>query len=129
MIRFIVYGETPSKKNSKIFTRAGKLIPSRRHLEWHTDAMLQMNAQLARMGKLRPTPIDTPVKVKCTFYHGDKVRRDSDNQTSSIMDLLQDAKVLQDDKWEIVREISILNYYEKKNSRVVIEIENFQEQL
>ena len=51
--------------------------------------------------------IDYPVSITLTFYHGDQVRRDSDNQAASIMDLLQDAKVLADDRWQIVRILTI----------------------
>lgn len=120
MIRFEIYGETPGKKNSKIWTKSGKLIPSRKHQQWHTGAMLQMNAQMAIA---KPTkPIDEPVSVTLTFYHGDQIRRDSDNQAASIMDLLQDAEVLADDRWQIVRILNIYNHFDKGNARCLIEI-------
>ena len=122
MIRFQILGETPGKKNSKIWTRSGKLIPSAKHQKWHADAMLQMNAQLATMGTERPKAIETPMAITLTFYHGDQVRRDSDNQTSSIMDLLQDAKVIADDRWQIVRILNIYNHFDKGNARCVVEI-------
>ena len=89
MLRFQIYGETPSKKNSKIFTKSGKLIPSKVHQAWHDYAIMQINQQLVTMGAERPHAITEPVSVTLTFYHGDQVRRDSDNQTASIMDLLQ----------------------------------------
>lgn len=122
MIRFQIIGETPGKKNSKIWTRSGKLIPSAKHQKWHTDALIQLNAQICRMGPEMPNMIEKPVAINLNFYHGDQVRRDSDNQASSIMDLLQDAKILADDRWQIVRQITINNYFEKKNARCIIEI-------
>ncbi len=129
MLRFQILGETPGKKNSKIWTRSGKLIPSARHQKWHTDAMLQITGQVSRLqkdewpyGAGHPDGIDYPVAVTLTFYHGDQVRRDSDNQTASIMDLLQDAKVLADDRWQIVRILTIYNHYDKGNARCLIEI-------
>ena len=122
MIRLQIIGETPSKKNSKIFTRSGKIIPSKAHQKWHEEALLQLKCQLACMGKDRPAPIESPVEVKLYFYHGDMVRRDSDNQASSIMDLLQDAKVLSDDRWQIVRRLTIYNDYDKGKARCVAEI-------
>ena len=127
MIRFLINGETPPKKNSKIITKSGAIVPSKRYKDWHTGAMLQMNAQLCRMGKARQEAINTPVTLSITFYHGDLVRRDSDNQASSILDLLQDAKVLADDRWQIVRKIQIVNLYEKKQARCLIEISGFEE--
>lgn len=129
MIRFQIIGETPSKKNSKIRTRTGYMIPSKAHQKWHTDAMLQVTGQVSRLpkdewpyGPEHPDGIDYPVAVTLTFYHGDQVRRDSDNQAASIMDLLQDAKVLADDRWQVVRILSIFNHYDKGNARCLIEI-------
>ena len=122
MIKFEIKGETPSKKNSKIRTRTGKMIPSKAHQKWHSDALLQLNAQICRMKEM-PNLIDSPVKVSIYFYHGDHRRRDSDNQASSLMDLLQDAKVLADDNWNIVRELHIRNYIALKDAHCEIEIE------
>ena len=130
MLRFQIIGETPGKKNSKIWTRSGKLVPSAKHKKWHQDAMVQMAAQISRLAASdRPVAdgtnvegIDYPVSVTLTFYHGDQVRRDSDNQAASIMDLLQDAKVLADDRWQIVRILNIYNHFDKGNARCLIEI-------
>lgn len=129
MLRFQILGETPGKKNSKIWTRSGKLIPSAKHQKWHTDAMLQVTGQVSRLSKdeypygpEHPDGIDYPVAVTLSFYHGDQVRRDSDNQAASIMDLLQDAKVLADDRWQIVRILNIYNHFDKGNARCLIEI-------
>ena len=129
MLRFQILGETPGKKNSKIWTKSGKLIPSAKHQKWHTDAMLQVTGQVSRLpkdewpyGPEHPNGIEDPVAITLTFYHGDQVRRDSDNQTSSIMDLLQDAKVLADDRWQIVRILNIYNHFDKGNARCLIEI-------
>lgn len=129
MIRFLIHGETPSKKNSRIFTKSGLIIPSKAHGKWHTDALLQMNAQLYRMGSEAPNLMDYPLSITLTFYHGDYVRRDSDNQATSVMDLLQDSKVLKDDNWKIVRELNIRNLYEKGQPRVLIEITKCEEKL
>lgn len=120
MVRFQIIGETPSKKNSKIITRSGKIIPSKQHSKWHTDALVQLYAQLSRIGFREP--IERPVDVYINFYHENMIRRDSDNQASSIMDLLQDAGVLLDDRWQIVRCLSITNHYDKDNAHCTIQI-------
>lgn len=130
MTRFQIIGETPSKKNSKIWTKGHKLIPSKAYQVWHMDAGIQIASQIARMAASdRPVAegtnvegIDYPVAVTLTFYHGDQVRRDSDNQAASIMDLLQDEKVLADDRWQIVRILNIYNHFDKGNARCLIEI-------
>lgn len=126
MCRFQVLGETPSKKNVNKFNCKTKRVYKDAHYErWHEDAMLQLNGQKCRTLPM-PYPIDYPVRVILTFTHGDNVRRDSDNQTASIMDLLQDAEVLEDDRWQIVREIHIKNDYEKNEARCLIEIERVE---
>jgi Holliday junction resolvase RusA-like endonuclease len=91
--------------------------------------MLQLTGQISRMpkdewpyGAGHPDGIEDPVAVTLTFYHGDQVRRDSDIQAASIMDLLQDAKVLADDRWQIVRILNIYNHFDKGNARCLIEI-------
>lgn len=67
-------------------------------------------------------PIASPVAVVLAFYHGDLRRRDSDNGTSSIMDLLVDAGILADDNWQIVRQIAVFNYYDKGAPRCRVSI-------
>lgn len=125
MIRFQIFGETPSKKNVNKFNAKTKRVYKDAHfLEWHSDAMIQLNSQLARIVP-RPSLIDSPVIISIDFYHGNLIRRDSDNQVSTIMDLLQDSKVLSDDNWQIVRQIHVRNLYEKNEARCLIEIEDY----
>lgn len=122
MIRMIIKGETPAKKNSKILTRTGKLIPGKKYQEWHKDAMLQVTEQKKLLQKL---PIEREVIIYMDFIHGDQRRRDSDNGTSSILDLLVDAGILADDKWQIVRQLHVTNEYEKNDPMCIIAIEPY----
>lgn len=130
MLRFQILGETPAKKNDNKFNTKTKAVYKTKGCQkWHQDAMLQMQSQLAVLTSHdfvfeagQPGGIDYPVAVTLTFYHGDQVRRDSDNQAASIMDLLQDAKVLADDRWQIVRILNIYNHFDKGNARCLIEI-------
>lgn len=106
---FKITGETPSKKNSRINTKSGKSFPNQRYAKWESEAVAQLMAQD------RPAePIDVPSKLTVNFYHADNVRRDSDNQLSSILDVLQDAGILADDRWQIVQAINVRNF--KANS-------------
>ncbi len=129
MIRFIIRGETPAKKNSRIVLRNGRNIPSNKYQEWHKDATEQIYAQAElQAAELFPeVPINDELSITLTFYHGDQRRRDSDNGTSSILDLLTDCGVLEDDKWQIVREIKTINFYEKNEARCIIDIKPFKE--
>lgn len=115
--KFILKGEVPSKKNSKRLTKYGRLIPSKKFYSWHNDAMIELLKQE------RPeNALDGILDIKFTFIHGTLQRRDSDNQITSILDLLKDVKIIEDDNWIIVRKIEVNNYFEKGNSKSIIEI-------
>ncbi|WP_147612312.1 RusA family crossover junction endodeoxyribonuclease [Treponema pectinovorum] len=109
-----VSGETPAKKNSRIVLKNGRNIPSKRYKEWHEKAKKELKGQFQR------EPIETKVFIKLTFHHKDNRRRDSDNGTSSIFDLLQDAGVLIDDRWQIIQSFKVLN---EKGENAFCEIE------
>lgn len=129
MIRFQINEETPSKKNSRIVLANGKNIPSARHMKWHKEAKntVQWQAILQAEGSEFTLPIEEEVKIKLTFVHGDKRRRDSDNGTSSIFDLLTDCGVLKDDCWNIIRHFEVFNEYDKNAPRCIIEISKWSE--
>ena len=113
----IIQGETPSKKNSRINTRYGRSFPSKKYSEWHRNASTQILLQA------KDVNICEPIKITMEFTHGDLRRRDSDNGCSSILDLLVDNGILQDDNWQIVQEISIKNNYKKNSSFCKITID------
>lgn len=168
LFRFIIQGETPSKKNSRINTSSGRSFPSKRYQEWHKTAVFQIMQQLKTYGyenknhrllnektivfenenhsfeKSKPNynynlnvnynlndnvnynialPLPTTEKIKLTFTHGDLRRRDSDNATSSIFDLLQDCGILEDDSIFVIPEFCVSNRYEKNKASCLIEIE------
>lgn len=126
MIKFVIEGETPSKKNNRIINcKTGGSFPSKTYTEWHKriqpDIERQMSEQAQGCGyKL---PLSKPCSIKMLFIHGDLTRRDSDNEATSILDLLQDCGVLADDCWQIVRKIHIENGYMPNKSYCKVEIE------
>ena len=109
--------ETPSKKNSRVVDRrTGRTFPNKRFTEWHKAATIYVRQQSAH-------PLDGgPFALYLEFTHGDKIRRDSDNGVSSILDLLVDCGVLQDDNWMVVSKIVTTNLYDKGNPCVNISI-------
>lgn len=116
--KFIISGETPAKKNSKVWNKKKNLIlPGKKYAMWHESALFQLGAFL------RPqTPLVGPLLVEVAFIHGDRIRRDSDNGLSSVMDLLVDAKILSDDRWTVVQDINVRNDYIKGSPRCEITI-------
>lgn len=120
----VIRGETPSKKNSRINTRSGRSFPSKRYTEWLNFALFQLVDQIAdfrRNGK--QLAFERGLELTVTFYHGDLKRRDSDNQLSSVLDMLVEAQVIPDDNWEILPVKHIFDSYDKGNARCVISLE------
>ena len=115
---FKTTGETPSKKNSRVInTKTGRSFPNKRFTQWHAGALAEVAAQ-KKTNEIRE-PIETPLKATLIFIHGDKRRRDSDNGTSSILDLLTGAAIIADDNFNIIKEIILYFFiYQRRNSFV-----------
>ena len=121
-LKITITGRVPSKKNSTIsFVRNGRMfhMPSNQYRDWHKDA----SKQIMSMGKVWP---ELPIKradITMWFYWPDRRKADISNKTESIMDLLVDNGILEDDNWEIV---PFLNLYsggiDKNNPRVEVSI-------
>ena len=121
-INFTLLGETPSKKNvNKFNTKTRRVYKDNNFVKWH-DSQLMFLSLLAHSGKIKPFLDDKPLRIEMYFVHGDKKRRDSDNQCSSIMDLLVDSGIIKDDNWKIVREKLIVDSYQKNISECRIKI-------
>lgn len=117
MIVTIPY-DTPSKKNSRIVNRrTGRSFPSKTYREWHVKASLWLKTHydLHTLG-------EGPFRLSVAFYHGTMARCDSDNKVSSILDLLTDLGVIPDDRWQVVREIFVSNFYEKGSPSCVLKL-------
>lgn len=117
MILTIPY-DTPSKKNSRIVNRrTGRSFPSKAYSDWHVRASLWIRTHYSinALG-------NGPFSVSMAFNHGTLRRCDSDNKASSILDLLVDLGVLPDDRWQVVQNISVSNFYEKGHPSVQIGI-------
>lgn len=114
-------GETPPKKNSRINTRSGRSFPNPRYVKWHDAVLTELNYLLATKQIERFE--GKKVRIEITFWHENLVRRDSDNQLSSILDTLVDAKIIDDDNWKVVPRKVINDEYDKGNARAEVIIE------
>lgn len=120
-MKITLQGETPSKKNNRINTKSGRSFPNQRYVKWHDSVVSQLHYLL--LTKKLVSFECMSVKMTVTFFHDTLRRRDSDNQLSSILDTLVDAKILSDDNWRVIPEKHIYDKYEKDNARCEIEIE------
>ena len=116
---FTITGRVPSKKNSRnIFVLKGKSprvmnLPSNKYAEWHVQAEAQLQSQFFACGSVE--------EVQLEWYMPDKRRCDLTNKTESIMDLLVDTGILNDDSWQCVPSLFIRCLgVDKKNPRVKI---------
>lgn len=106
---FTVCGETPSKKNGLSFSGKTKVpYKSKSYRKMKPLILLQMRRQWADM---KARTIDSPVEISFSFTHKDNVRRDSDNQVSTLLDIMQEAGILKNDCWQIVRDYHVHNEY------------------
>ena len=97
-MKIIIYGSTPSKKNSKIISCRGNrpcLFPSTKYTQWHKDALLQLKGKEGIKAKF----------ITLTFYAEDNRKFDLTNKAESIMDTLVDAGLLEDDNYSVVSEL------------------------
>ena len=113
----VVPGRTPSKKNSRVcFVRGGKMmnIPSKAYAVWQKESIVHL-------------PEIKVTNIKCItleFYAPDKRATDLSNKTESIMDLLVDKGIIEDDNWFIVpKTIQEFKGIDRANPRCEIFIE------
>ena len=110
-MKITIRGRIPSKKNSRINTRSGRSFPSSKYKAWHKDASLQiLNA-----------PKQTQKNVVLTFYMPDNRRCDLTNKAESVMDLLVDNGIFDDDAWQVTGDVHLKSAgIDKKNPRVEV---------
>jgi Holliday junction resolvase RusA-like endonuclease len=117
---FFLKGEVPAKKNSRQMLPNKKNIPSKNYQKWHENALFPLIFQ--RNSQKIAKSLNCPLRIEITLTHGDLRRRDGDNGESSILDILKDAKIIEDDCWQICRKVSVENLFEKGKPSATIRI-------
>lgn len=115
MIELVLEGSVPSKKNSRAMTRTGISVPNNKFIQWQNDALKQVRAQTRQRFLV-------PVGVEVIIYFGTRGRADLDNRLTSILDMLVEALVLQDDKWQFVPRMAAQAEYRKNQPGAFIRI-------
>lgn len=110
----------PKKNSKRMVMGIGKkpvLLSSLGFLSWHKSAMIQL-----KQGAYPRNKISTPIMVKIQFMIKDNRRRDLTNMAESVMDLLVDYGVIEDDRWQICRFISMVGFGSTEDSvKITIE--------
>lgn len=109
--KIVIQGRVPSKKNSRINTRSGRSFPSAKYTEWHKDA----SRQLIGVNKI----LEKGITIE--FFMPDNRRCDLTNKAESIMDLLVDNGLLEDDCWQVTGYVILVPCgVDKENPRAEI---------
>jgi Holliday junction resolvase RusA-like endonuclease len=108
-----ITGRIPSKKNSRISTRSGRSFPSKAYSEWHEQASWQLKAQ--KVQKQNP-----PYAILIHVHFPDRLKADLTNKAESIMDLLVDNGIIEDDNWKVVPSLTLTADYDKENPRAEV---------
>ena len=123
--KITLIGRVPSKKNQRcVFVRNGKIvnIPSKAYREWHSSALEQLVEYNG------PTKMNNVKEITLCFYAPDKRANDLSNKAESIMDLLVDKDILEDDNWFVVPKLSLVfKGIDRDNPRCEILIERNNE--
>lgn len=102
MIRLLILkGRIPSKKNSKQIVCRGTrpmVLPSSAYKSWQEEKMWELKIQ-------DNSKVENISKIEITFYAPDKRKADKTNKAESVMDLLVDAGIIEDDNWFVFPEL------------------------
>ena len=118
--RYVFRGEVASKKNSKVLARVkGRpmLLPSRKFQEW------EKRARLAIMAEGRPPVPLKAARLSMVIYHGDLIKRDSNNATQGVQDVLVDMGVIQDDNWMVIGTPEVEHLVDVDDPRLEVTVE------
>ena len=100
-----------------MFSRGGKIIsiPSKAYAKWHTDAEYQLFNEKTR--------IEGVLEIDLKFWVQNNRPADLDNKSQSVLDLLKDCEIIEDDCWQVTRKISAECLgIDRENPRVEINI-------
>lgn len=120
VFRYVFRGEVASKKNSKVLARVrGRpmLLPSRKYQEW------EKRARLAIMAGGKPSEPFKAARLFMVIYHGDLIKRDSNNATQGVQDVLVDMGVLEDDNWMVIGTPEVSHMVDVEDPRLEVTVE------
>lgn len=118
--RYVFRGEVASKKNSKVLARVkGRpfLLPSKKYQAW------EKAARLVIMASGRPPVPLKAASLSMVIYHGDLIKRDSNNATQGVQDVLVDMGVIQDDNWMVIGTPEVSHLVDVEDPRLEVTVE------
>lgn len=115
IVELVLDGSIPSKKNSRINTSEGKSFPSKDFTQWQKTALTQVRMQTQKR-------FYNPASIEVIIYFATDAKADLDNKLTSILDMLVEAMVLRDDKWQQVPMIALQAEYRPRKAGAFIRL-------
>jgi Holliday junction resolvase RusA-like endonuclease len=112
---YVFRGEVASKKNSRMLVHAkGRsfLLPSERYRE--------AKSVISLYG--RPATPFKAARLSIRIYHGDAVRRDTNNATQGIQDVLVEMGVIEDDNWMVIGTPEVSHFIDVADPRMEVDV-------
>jgi len=88
-------GTIPSKKNSRINTKDGLSFPNKKFVQWQDETIVELRRQSRHR-------FFKPVSLEAIIYFGTIGKADIDNKVTSLLDMMHEALLIPDDKWQNV---------------------------
>jgi len=121
LTNIILSWRIPSKKNSKTWTWK-VLISSKDYREWEEAKLIELKE------KIEPYHLNMGLRIEYRFYLPDRRRTDLSNKVESINDLFVKYGLLEDDNWEIIKELKVSWMgVDRENPRCEIDIYSLYE--
>lgn len=118
--RYVFRGEVASKKNSKVLAHLkGRpiLLPSKKYQSW------EKAARLAIMASGRPPVPLKAARLSMVIYHGDMIKRDTNNATQGVQDVLVEMGVIKDDNWMVIGSPDVVHAIDVEDPRLEVLVE------
>ena len=116
---YVFRGEVASKKNSRMLVHSNGrsfLLPSERYREWEKNA----KSVISLCG--RPAAPFKAARLSIRIYHGDAVRRDTNNATQGIQDVLVEMGVIEDDNWMVIGSPEVSHFIDVADPRMEVDV-------
>lgn len=126
MLKLILKGRPITKKNSQIpiKTKSGKffIIQSKQYRAYEKDCLFQIITQ-----RIMKQPLVGNLHLRAWYYMPDRRRPDLLNLLQATADIVEKAKVIENDKDIVSFDLSKIMGVDKENPRVEIEITELKE--
>jgi Holliday junction resolvase RusA-like endonuclease len=117
-LKFMIEGRIPSKKNSRITVKkTGISFPSKAYSAWHASASAQLLA-----GRVPRKTLSDLAAIVITFFFPDNRVADLTNKAESVMDLMVDMRVIENDNWQNTGMVLLIPQISKSSPGAIVDI-------